>query len=131
KQVTSGAKGAVEGSAQQAVTDGTGEAEDAQGEGVANGAVVADAETGASGETTTATVEGGAGAGDDVSVDEEVEDDAMVAGAVNSPSEDGAGVAGSRSLGQRLTEFEDSGRRDENLDRAGETIAAAATTVGA
>src|SRR5699024_12305954 len=46
-------------------------------------------------------------------------------------AEGGAEAVGSRSLGQRLTDFEASGRRDENLDRAGETIAAAATTVGA
>src|SRR5699024_8856450 len=120
KQVTSGAKGAVEGSAQQAVTDGTD-----QGEGAANGALEADADTGASG------VEDGGASDGAPAVEDEVGDDAMVAGAVNSPSEDGAGAVGSRSLGERLTDFEDSGRRDENLDRAGDQIAAAATTVGA
>src|SRR5699024_60659 len=109
KQVTSGAKGAVEGSAQQAVTDGTDQAEDAQAEGVKDGAVVADAETGSSGETTAATVEDGDGTDGDVSVDEGF-DDSMLAGAINGPSEDGAGAVGSRSLGQRLTDFEDFGR---------------------
>src|SRR5699024_1686891 len=126
RQVTSGAKGAVEGSAQQAVTDGTD-----QGEGAANGAVEADADTGASGEATAAAVEDGGASDGAPAFEDEVEDDAMVAGAVNSPSEDGAGAVGSRSLGERLTDFEESGRRDENLDRAGDTIAAAATTVGA
>src|SRR5699024_11175558 len=121
KQVTSGAKGAVEGSAQQAVTDGTDQAE-----GAANGALEADADTGAAGEATASTVEDG-------EVQKATVDDSMVAAAVGGPlgDEDGAEAVGSRSLGQRLTDFEDSGRRDENLDRAGETIAAAATTVGA
>ncbi|HLR96978.1 MAG TPA: hypothetical protein VK053_20825, partial [Jiangellaceae bacterium] len=131
KQVTSGATGALEGSAQQAVTDGTGQAD-----GAANGAVEADAQNGPSGETTTTTVEDGENASD-APADETAADDSMVAAAIGGPAgvnyDTGAGVGavGSRSLGQRLTDFEDSGRRDENLDRASNQIAAAATTVGA
>ena len=129
KRVTSGAKGAVGGSTQQAVIDGTDQAD-----GAANGAVEVDAQTGSSGEANTTTVEDGGNASD-APADETAADDSMVAAALGGPAGDnddaGTGVVGSRSLGQRLTDFEDSGRREENLDRAGNKIAAAATTVGA
>lgn len=128
KQVTSGSKGAVEGTAQRAITAGTGQAD-----GAANGAVEADARPGSSGEATATTVEDGGGSEGDVAIGGGGDSDGMVAGALGGPvgDEDGGDAVGSRSLGQRLTDFEDSGRRDENLDRAGNRIAAAATTVGA
>ncbi|MDN5893236.1 MAG: hypothetical protein L0H93_04340 [Nocardioides sp.] len=128
KQVAAGSKDAVDSSTKQAVTSGAGEGQDGQadGEDRSEGTVVG----AANGDADTAAVEDGSSTEGDVAVDEGF-DDSMVAGAVDAPAEDGAGHAGSRSLGQRLSDFDASGRRDENLDRAAGNIEATAAAVGA
>src|SRR5699024_4070263 len=77
-----------------------------------------------------ATADGDSKAVDGVQ-DEMTADGSMVAAAVGGSADGEAGQqTGRRSAGQRLSDFEDSGRRDENLDRATDTIGAAATAVG-
>ena len=129
KQVAAGSKEAVDSSTKDAVTSGTGEAQDGQAEGEANGTVVGAANGDAAGKATT--VEGGGSTEAAPEFEDEVDRDGLVAGAINEPASDDAEVAGSRSIGQRLSEFDASGRRDENLDRAAGHIDAAAAAVGA
>lgn len=131
KQVDAGSKDAVDSSTKGAVTSGTEKAQEGQDqtEGQGEGAVVGAAETDAN--TATATVEGAGSKDGDLEFDDGF-NDSMVAGAVSGPSEDGAdGPVGSRSLGQRLSDFDASGRRDENLDKAAGHIEATAAAVAA
>src|SRR5699024_2148674 len=133
KQVTAGSKDAADSSTKDAATSGTGQTQDGQGqvkgEDQSEDAVVGAATSDA--KTTAAAVENdGNSAEGGVTVDEGC-DDSMVAAAVDGPADDDADEqVASRSIGQRLDDFDSFGRRDENLDRAGATIGAAAAAVG-
>src|SRR5690625_4683838 len=108
-----------ESSTQAAVTSGAGQTRDEQagGEEHSEGAVVGAATTEAS-DSGNATLE------------DEVDSESLLADAVDGAPEEDAEPVGSASFGQRLAAFEASGRTDENLERAGATIDAAAAAVG-